>query len=134
MCWVITIYIDYFCQYFLTRQRMHYSLVHQLNECNVTLNSTVSEMRGKHPSFCDMSESSELPVPFPAHTLDACMLGVVAHPHYTGLGLGQGLGTDAFLYYAMYCQHYTGTVCSSGSKGARRPWPPWPCKNKSQRR
>ena len=33
----------------------------------------------------------------------------MACPHCTGLGTGQGTGNDEFLYYTMYCTHYTGT-------------------------
>ena len=34
---------------------------------------------------------------------------LMAHSHWTGPGPGQGPGNDGFLYYAMYCTHYTGT-------------------------
>ena len=35
----------------------------------------------------------------------------MAHSHCTGPGQGQGQGpgNDGFLYYTMYCAHYTGT-------------------------
>ena len=33
----------------------------------------------------------------------------MACSHCTGPGTGQGMGNDGFLYYAMYCTHYTGT-------------------------
>ena len=35
--------------------------------------------------------------------------GLMAHSHCTGPGPGQGPGNDGFLYYALYCSHYTGT-------------------------
>ena len=34
---------------------------------------------------------------------------VMAQSHRTGPGQGQGPGNDGFLYYAVYCSHYTGT-------------------------
>ena len=44
--------------------------------------------------------------------LPACLLtGVRAHTHCTG----QGLGNDGFLYYTMYCTHYTGTGMGTGN-------------------
>ena len=33
---------------------------------------------------------------------------VMAHSHCTGPGPDQGPGNDGFLYYTMYCTHYTG--------------------------
>ena len=33
----------------------------------------------------------------------------MACSHCTGPGTGQGTGNGGFLYYAMYCTHYTGT-------------------------
>ena len=34
--------------------------------------------------------------------------GLMAHTHCTGPGQGQGPGNDGFLYFTMYCTHYTG--------------------------
>ena len=33
----------------------------------------------------------------------------MAHSHCKIPGQGQGPGNDGFLYYAIYCSHYTGT-------------------------
>ena len=38
----------------------------------------------------------------------------MAHSHCTGPGLGQGPGNDVFLYYTMYCTHYTGKGTGTG--------------------
>ena len=39
----------------------------------------------------------------------------MAHSHCTGPGQGQELGNDGFLYYTMYCIHYTGTGAGQGT-------------------
>ena len=39
----------------------------------------------------------------------------MAYSHCTGPGLGQGPENDGFLYYAMYCTHYTGTGTGIGN-------------------
>ena len=38
----------------------------------------------------------------------------MAHSHCTGPG--QGPGNDGFLYYAMYCTHYTETGTETGKR------------------
>ena len=50
------------------------------------------------------------PVPSPMQ----CEQAVMAHSHCTGPGQGQGPGNYGFLYYAMYCTHYTGTETGPG--------------------
>ena len=42
-------------------------------------------------------------------------MGLVAYSHCTGRGLGEGLGNDGLLHYAMYCIHYTGTGTGTGN-------------------
>ena len=41
-------------------------------------------------------------------------MGLMAYSHCTGPGLGEGLGNDGLLHYAMYCIHYTGTGTGTG--------------------
>ena len=49
--------------------------------------------------------------------------------HGTGTGAGtrnrNRNGNDGFLYYAMYCTHYTKTGNRTGSRGGDR-WVPYP--------
>ena len=42
-------------------------------------------------------------------------VSLMAHSNYTGHGQGQGLENDGFLYYTMYCTHYTGTWTETGN-------------------
>ena len=39
----------------------------------------------------------------------------MAHSHCTGPGQGQGPGNDGFLYYPIYCSHYTGRGTGTGN-------------------
>ena len=34
-----------------------------------------------------------------------------------GIGNGRGTTNDGFIYYAMYCSHYTGTGTGKGTDG-----------------
>ena len=45
--------------------------------------------------------------------------------HGTGTWTGNETGNDGFLYYAMYCSHYTGTGNRTGSGGGDG-WVPYP--------
>ena len=47
--------------------------------------------------------------------LQQLLLGLMAHSHCTGPGQGQGPGNDGFLYYAIYCSHYTGRGTGTGN-------------------
>ena len=48
-------------------------------------------------------------------TSKSCKLMAHSHCMGPGQGQGQGLGNDGFLYYAIYCSHYTGRGTGTGN-------------------
>ena len=47
--------------------------------------------------------------------LEVIVNGVVACSHCMGLVMGEGMGNDGFLYYTIYCTHYTRTGTGTGN-------------------
>ena len=47
--------------------------------------------------------------------LEVIVNGVMACSRCMGLVMGEGMGNDGFLYYTIYCTHYTGTGTGTGN-------------------
>ena len=73
-------------------------------ECDGFQYFQLSDVEFRVPQYViGLTSGEQLPIK------DSNNLELMAHSHCTGQGYGQGPENDGFLYYAMYCTHYTGT-------------------------